>query len=78
MLTQARIRELFAELDDELGSIGVRGDVFVVGGAAMAVAYDARPSTRDVDAVWHPAREVREAAKARFLLEDLLARRGDP
>lgn len=28
----------------------------------MAVAYDARPSTRDVDGIWHPSREVREAA----------------
>jgi hypothetical protein len=28
----------------------------------MALAYDARPSTRDVDAIWHPSREVREAA----------------
>lgn len=28
----------------------------------MAVAYDARPSTRDVDAIWHPSSDVREAA----------------
>ncbi|HVQ93712.1 MAG TPA: hypothetical protein VMU51_21925 [Mycobacteriales bacterium] len=28
----------------------------------MAVAYDARPSTRDVDAIWHPSAEVRAAA----------------
>ena len=49
MLSQARIRELFVELDAELCAVGVRGDVFVVGGAALAVAYDARPSTRDMD-----------------------------
>ncbi len=62
MLTRERILELFAELDDELSQDGTRGDVFIVGGAAMAVAYDARPSTRDVDGIWHPSREVREAA----------------
>lgn len=61
MLTRDRILELFAELDDELGAAGVRGDVFVVGGAAMTVAYDARPATRDVDAIWHPSTEVRAA-----------------
>lgn len=62
MLTRVRILELFAELDAELAASGTRGDVFIVGGAAMAVAYDARPSTRDVDGIWHPSREVREAA----------------
>jgi len=29
-------------------------DVFVVGGAAMALAYDAARVTRDVDAVFKP------------------------
>lgn len=62
MLTRERILELFGELDAELCGIGVRGDVFIVGGAAMAVAYDARPATRDVDAIWHPSTEVRAAA----------------
>jgi hypothetical protein len=62
MLTRERILELFAELDEELCRTGVRGDVFMVGGAAMAVAYDARPATRDVDGIWHPSAEVREAA----------------
>jgi hypothetical protein len=62
MLTCEQILELFDELNDELGKSGVRGDVFVVGGAAMAVAYDARPATRDVDAIFHPSSDVREAA----------------
>jgi hypothetical protein len=63
MLTRAQILELFAELDAELGASDTRGDVFIVGGAAMTVAYDARPSTRDVDGIWHPSREVRDAAQ---------------
>jgi len=62
MLTRRRILELFTELDDELSRAGIRGDVFIVGGAAMTVAYDARPATRDVDGIWHPAAEVRSAA----------------
>lgn len=28
----------------------------------MTVAYDARPATRDVDAIWHPSEEIRNAA----------------
>jgi hypothetical protein len=62
MLTRERILDLFAELDAELCRAGVRGDVFVVGGAAMTVAYDARPATRDVDGIWHPSTEIRHAA----------------
>jgi hypothetical protein len=63
MLSQDRILGLFGELDRELGRSEVRGDIFVVGGAAMAVAYDARPATRDVDAIWHPSAEIRTAAE---------------
>ena len=52
----------FERLDDELGRMGVEADLFVVGGAAMAVAYDARRATTDVDAVFVPTKEVRMAA----------------
>jgi hypothetical protein len=62
LLTRERILALFRELDDELRKQETRGDVFIVGGAAMAVAYAARPATRDVDAIWEPSSEVRAAA----------------
>lgn len=62
MLTRERILALFAELNDELCRSGTHGDVFIVGGAAMTLAYDARPATRDVDGIWHPSAEVRVAA----------------
>ena len=62
MQTRDGVLGLLGELDDELSHAGARGDVFIVGGAAMVVAYDARPATRDVDAVWHPSVEVRHAA----------------
>jgi hypothetical protein len=63
VISRSRILDLFRELDADLCRTGVRGEVFVVGGAAMSVAYDARPSTRDVDAIWHPSADVREAAQ---------------
>ena len=43
---------MFSELDGELAAVPVRGDVFIVGGAVMAVAYGARPATRDLDDDW--------------------------
>lgn len=50
------------ELGDELADQGDSGELFVVGGAALALAYDAREATRDVDAQFEPVRAVRSAA----------------
>lgn len=71
MLSRQRILDLLAELDDELCAAGVRGDVFIVGGAAMTVAYDARPATRDVDGIWHPSSDVRAAHRVASRHDDL-------
>ncbi len=55
------ILNAFELLDDELRRMGIEADLFVVGRAAMAVAYDARRATTDVDAVFVPSKEVRTA-----------------
>jgi hypothetical protein len=55
---------LLAELSDRLLAGGVHAQLFVVGGAAMALAYDQGRFTRDVDALFVPAPAVREAAEA--------------
>ena len=49
---------LAAELDRR----GVSAEMYVVGGAAIALAFDERRSTRDVDAVFEPKSVVYEAA----------------
>ena len=43
---------------------GARAGLFLVGGAALAVAYDAMRATRDLDAVFIPTGVVRQAAAA--------------
>ena len=55
--------EAFELLDDELSERGIRAELFVVGGAAMAIAYDTRRTTTDVDAIFTPTSEVRAAAR---------------
>lgn len=71
MFDRDRIQHLFERLADELDSRGVHGDLFLVGGGAMAVAYDARRATRDLDAVFEPKRVIYDVAARLAELEEL-------
>lgn len=70
------IRALLNDLSAELAARGARAELFLVGGTALAVAYDATRATRDLDAVFIPTDTVRQAAAAvaehRGLAEDWL------
>jgi hypothetical protein len=45
-----------------LAGQGVRGEICIYGGACMCLAFKARISTKDIDAVFEPAAIVRKAA----------------
>ncbi len=62
MLTRANILDALARLSAELGKRGVVGEINIVGGTAMVLAFQARVSTKDVDAIFEPSSEVRVAA----------------
>ncbi len=65
LLGRSDLERAFTALGDRLVKRGVVADLFVVGGAAMALAYDANRLTRDVDATFVPHGVVLEEAQRR-------------
>jgi hypothetical protein len=61
-MDREEIVALLTALGATLRDRGVDGEMYVVGGAAIALAYDARRSTRDIDAVFEPKLAIYEAA----------------
>jgi Nucleotidyltransferase of unknown function (DUF6036) len=59
---RGQILAALAALGADLADRGLTADVYVVGGAAIALAYDERRATRDIDAVFVPKTEVYAAA----------------
>ena len=64
LLDRAAIGRILSRLAERLDARGVTADLYVFGGAAMAMAYDARRATRDIDAVFVPHGIVLEEAQA--------------
>jgi hypothetical protein len=62
-LTREQIVSLLAELGQELDAHGIHAQMFVVGGAAMALAYNTRRMTADVDGVFEPKMVIYAAAR---------------
>lgn len=56
------ITSALSALAAELDHRGVSAEMYVVGGAAIALAFDERRATRDIDAVFEPKDVVYEAA----------------
>lgn len=58
----AEIVVALTSLGEALDRRGVEGEMYVVGGAAIALAYDSRRSTRDIDGVFEPKTVIYEVA----------------
>jgi Nucleotidyltransferase of unknown function (DUF6036) len=63
MLDRDTILKALSAMSDRLAEKNVRGEVCLVGGAAMVLAFQTRQSTKDVDAIFAPTTAVREAAE---------------
>ena len=62
-MTAQEIEQYLSELSDELYAMSVKGEICLYGGAVMCLVYQARPNTKDVDAVFQPASQMRVAAE---------------
>ena len=59
-----RVSALLQELGERLAGRGIEGEIYVVGGAAMMLAYDRTRITRDIDAVGVPQAEIDAEVRA--------------
>ncbi len=59
-----RVSVLLAELGERLAGRGIEGEIYVVRGAAMMLAYDRGRLTRDIDAVGVPQEEIDAEVRA--------------
>lgn len=62
-LTPETILRGLQTLSDELGKQGVTGEICLFGGTVMVLAFTARLTTKDVDALFQPAQTIRELAR---------------
>lgn len=71
LLDRQRIHHLLKELDAACAKDAITADVFLVGGAAMCLAYDSERSTRDLDGLFEPTTALREVIAKIGEREDL-------
>lgn len=62
-LTRDAILRALGALAEELGKQGVTGEICLFGGTVMVLAFTARLSTKDVDALFQPSQSIRDAAR---------------
>ena len=71
-MTAEEITKYLTELNDELCSANLKGEITIYGGAVMCLVYEARPATKDVDAIFKPVSEIR------VLIQRIAERNGLP
>jgi hypothetical protein len=61
-LTREQILAALEALSHELGKQGVTGEICLFGGTVMVLAFTARLTTKDVDALFQPTQTIRQLA----------------
>jgi len=61
-MTKQQIKKYLKMLNDQLAEMGIKGEICLYGGAIMCMVFDARPATKDIDAVFKPEQKIHLAA----------------
>ena len=76
IFTRRKIIQLLKLLSQELEKRELKGEILIVGGSAMVIAFKARITTKDIDAIFEPKSKIyeisKEIAKNQDLPEDWL------
>ena len=59
-LSKAETLKYLEEINSRLAAEGKHGEILITGGAALTLAYNARASTRDIDAIFRPIEDMRK------------------
>lgn len=59
----AEIRDLLTDLGDRLHRNGLKGEMLVLGGTAMALVFNKTRRTKDIDAIFEPKMRIYEMAE---------------
>jgi len=51
------------EINSRLNDLSKSGEIFIIGGAAISLAFGGREATEDIDAVYKPRSEIRKIIK---------------
>lgn len=62
-MMKQQIEDNLRLLNNNLCDMEEKGEICLYGGAVMCLVYNARPSTKDVDAVFKPSGKIREAVR---------------
>lgn len=73
LFSREKILSLFDKLDEYLRKERIVGELYLVGGAVMCLAFQAREATRDLDGYFVPKQQIRKIAESIAEEEDLPA-----
>ena len=62
-MTAEEIEKYLREVNDELALQNVQGEICLYGGAVMFLVYNARPATKNIDAIFEPVKYFRTAIR---------------
>jgi hypothetical protein len=63
VLDREQILLALARLAALLRARGAEGEICLLGGTAMVLVFNARPATKDIDAIFQPTAQIRDAAR---------------